>query len=146
MNILLLNGPNLSLLGEREPEVYGSTTLGEIEAEVKSRAIDLGASVVAMQSNHEGALIDAIEKHRKWAQAIIVNPGALTHYSYALRDAISAFGKPVIEVHLSNILEREEFRRKTVFEGLKNVRRIMGKGPKGYYEALEQLIQESDKG
>jgi 3-dehydroquinate dehydratase-2 len=140
MNILFLNGPNLGLLGVREPELYGHTTMAEIEARMCSLALERGSELLAFQSNHEGMLIDHIEQHRDWAEALIINPGALTHYSYALRDAIAGFVKPVIEVHLTNILEREEFRRRSVFEGLTNVRRILGKGALGYEEALSLLL------
>ena len=139
MNILILHGPNLNLTGEREPEIYGYTTLGEINAELQKRAKELSASIKIHQSNHEGELIDLIHGSRKWADALIINPGALTHYSYALRDAIAAFNKPAIEVHLTDLTKREEFRKHSVLEGLKNVKRIMGKGAEGYYEALEQL-------
>lgn len=139
MNILILHGPNLNLLGEREPEVYGSTTLNEINENLYSIAQGLGVGVRAFQSNHEGVLIDLIHQFRKWADAIIMNPGAFTHYSYALRDAVAAFSKPMIEVHLSDPTKRESFRHVTVFEGLPNVTRIMGKGAVGYEEALRTL-------
>jgi len=142
MNILILHGPNLNLLGEREPEIYGAATLFEINAELKRRAEKLGAQIKINQSNHEGVLIDLIHDNRKWADALIINPGALTHYSYALRDAIASFDKPAIEVHLSDLTKREEFRKHSVLEGLKNVRRIMGNGDEGYYDALEMLIKK----
>ena len=141
MNILILHGPNLNLLGEREPEIYGQTTLKEINDELQRRAQELNISVKIDQSNHEGVLIDTIHENRKWADALIINPGALTHYSFALRDAIAAFGKPTIEVHLSDLNNREEFRKHSVLEGLHNIRRIMGKGAQGYYEALEMLTK-----
>jgi 3-dehydroquinate dehydratase-2 len=141
MNILVVHGPNLNLLGEREPQIYGTTTLAEINGEMMMIAEKLGAKIKTMQSNHEGILIDLIQENRKWADALIINPGALTHYSYALRDTIAAFTKPTIEVHLSDLSKREEFRRHSVLEELSNVSRIMGKGAMGYYEALEILIQ-----
>src|SRR5689334_2514048 len=103
MNILILHGPNLNLLGEREPEIYGSQTLEDINSELKQRAERLKAEVRIGQSNHEGVLIDRIHESRKWADALIINPGAFTHYSYALRDAIAAFNKPTIEIHLSDL-------------------------------------------
>jgi 3-dehydroquinate dehydratase-2 len=143
MNILILHGPNLNLLGEREPEIYGRTTLEEINTELKRRAADIGIFIKAEQSNHEGVLIDNIHENRKWADALIINPGAFTHYSYALRDAISAFNKPCIEVHLSDLTKREEFRRHSVLNGLEHVKRIMGKGAEGYYDALTELSRKN---
>jgi 3-dehydroquinate dehydratase-2 len=139
MNILILNGPNLNLLGERDPEIYGLTTLAEINAELQVLAPSMNAMIKCFQSNHEGSLIDHVHEERRWADGLIINPGALTHYSYALRDAIEVFGKQVIEVHLSDIMNREEFRRHSVLDGLANVRRIIGKGANGYYEALSIL-------
>ena len=141
MNILVLNGPNLNLLGERQPEIYGSATLRDIEEMLKSEAEKFGAQLRFFQSNHEGALIDRLHDERKWLDAIIMNPGAFTHYSYALRDAVGAVNKPMIEVHLSDLGQREEFRRLSVFEGLPQVRRIMGRGPQGYVNALRLLIE-----
>ena len=141
MNILILHGPNLNLLGEREPEVYGKMTLSDINERLYSLARENKINTRIFQSNHEGILIDYIHEFRKWADALIVNPGAYTHYSYALRDAIAAFAKPTVEVHLSDIMNRESFRRQTVFEGLPNVTRIFGKGENGYYEALNILAK-----
>jgi len=140
MNILLLNGPNLNLLGEREPEIYGSTTLPELEQLVQKRARELGHSVQAFQSNHEGALIDELHQSRRWANGVIFNPGAFTHTSYALRDAISACKLRVVEVHLSDITRREPWRRVSVLEEV-CAHRVMGKGVQGYLEALEWLAQ-----
>ena len=141
-NILILHGPNLNLLGEREPHVYGTTTLNEINARLYV-LVGGNADLRIFQSNHEGVLIDCIHQFRKWSDAIIINPGAFTHYSYALRDALSAFAKPVIEVHLSDITKRESFRHHSVLEGLSNCSRIMGKGAEGYYEALRSLMQNN---
>ncbi len=140
MNVLLLNGPNLNLLGEREPEIYGRTTLAELERMVQARARELGHAVRAFQSNHEGALIDELHRSRSWAQGVIFNPGAFTHYSYALRDAISATRLRVVEVHLSDITKREEWRRVSVLAEVCS-HRVMGKGPAGYIEALEWLVR-----
>jgi 3-dehydroquinate dehydratase-2 len=140
MNILLLNGPNLNLLGEREPQIYGTTTLAELEQLVQKRARELQADVRAFQSNHEGALIDELHQSRRWANGVIFNPGAFTHYSYALRDAIVATKLRVVEVHLSDITKREPWRAVSVLEEV-CAHRVLGKGVAGYLEALEWLVR-----
>jgi 3-dehydroquinate dehydratase-2 len=112
--ILIVNGPNLNLLGEREPEIYGRTTLAEIEALVREACKAWGLSVKAFQSNHEGALIDFLQEHRKSAAGIVINPGALTHSSVALHDCLKAISAPAVEVHISNLHAREEWRRRSL--------------------------------
>jgi 3-dehydroquinate dehydratase type II len=138
VNVLLLNGPNLDLLGEREPEIYGTTTLSQLESLFAERARELGAAVRAFQSNHEGALVDRLHEVRKWADGVVFNPGAYTHYSYSLRDAIAATRLRVVEVHLSDLTQREPWRRVSVIADVA-AHRIMGKGIAGYLEALEWL-------
>jgi 3-dehydroquinate dehydratase-2 len=138
--ILLLNGPNLASLGEREPEVYGSVTLAEIEAAVRDRAASLGLDVRCEQTNHEGAMVDLIESERGRSAGCIVNPGGLTHTSVVLADALRGFDGPVIEVHLSNILAREPFRRVSLSaEAAAGV--ISGLGLHGYVLAVEGLAK-----
>lgn len=113
--ILVLHGPNLNLLGQREPSVYGPLTLAEVDAAIAQHAGTRGVKVECRQSNHEGVLVDAIQKAAEQGfAAVVLNPGALTHYSYALRDAIAGVGVPVVEVHLSNVHGREAFRRESV--------------------------------
>jgi 3-dehydroquinate dehydratase II len=138
--ILVINGPNLNLLGERDPDIYGTSTLDDIMASIAKRAGELKVQAVFFQSNHEGALIDKIHSERKQADGMIINPGALTHYSYSLRDAIEAVQVPAVEVHLSDITKREEFRRVSVISPVA-WKTIMGKGPQGYLEALEELVE-----
>ena len=123
----MLNGPNLNLLGVREPDVYGTVTLADIEREVTEYAAERGASVDCFQSNHEGALIDKLHEARGAYDGIVYNPGAHTHYSYALRDAVSSIDVPTVEVHLSDISAREEFRRISVIAPV-CVAQIKGKG------------------
>ena len=137
--ILVMNGPNLNLLGTREPEIYGSLTLADIHERLRQRANEADLDIEFMQSNHEGALVDAIQRARRTADYIILNAGAFTHYSIALRDAIAAVDVPVIEVHLSNIHQREEFRHKSVIAPVV-LGQIAGVGAESYMAALEIII------
>lgn len=134
--ILILHGANLNLLGTREPELYGRTTLGEIDAELRSRAAELGVEVETFQSNHEGELVEAIQRARGEVDAIVINPGGYTHTSVAIRDAVVAVGIPTVEVHLTNIHAREEFRSRS-FTAPAAVGQICGFGPVSYLLGLE---------
>ncbi len=136
MNVLVVNGPNLNLLGEREPDVYGHTTLAELEAQVAAHAGLLGQTVRFIQSNHEGTIIDELHAQRRWAHAIVINPGAFTHYSYAIRDAIAAVAIPAAEVHLTDVDAREEFRQISVVRDV-CAHRFAGGGVQSYLDALD---------
>ena len=138
MNILVINGPNLNLLGSREIEVYGQETLEELMTWLESSPISTNNSFKFFQSNHEGDLIDVIQDERHWANGIIINPGAFTHYSYAIRDAISAVDIPCVEVHLSDIYSREDFRKNSVIEPV-CAKQFLGKGKNSYMEGLQYL-------
>lgn len=140
-SILLLNGPNLNLLGTREPAVYGSTTLSDVVTAAKSQGKDLGIDIQDFQSNHEGAIIDRIHEAREKAQFIIINPGGLTHTSVALRDALAGVAIPFLEVHISNVHAREEFRHKS-FLSDKAVGVICGLGVFGYTAAINFVAQK----
>ena len=138
MKVLVLHGPNLNLLGEREPEVYGTVTLAEIDRRMAERAAELGIEVRSAQSNAEGTLIDRIQDARSWADAILINPGGYSHTSVALRDAIAGAGVPAIEVHLSNPSAREEFRHVDLVAGACRAV-VSGFGWRSYLMALEAL-------
>lgn len=138
MKVLVLNGPNLSRLGQREPEIYGTQTLADVEQLLLERAREAGCTIRWLQSNHEGQLIDWIETEGQQADAIIINPGALAHSSYALADALRGSGKPVVEVHVSNVHRREAFRHRLITAGAA-VGVIAGLGIEGYALALEYL-------
>ena len=139
MKILILHGPNLNLLGTREPEVYGSMTLDDINEKMITLGHELGAEVTCLQSNHEGALTDALHDARTWASGVVFNPGGYTHTSVALRDAISAIVIPVIEVHLSNVYAREEFRH-TSFVSAVCKGKVTGFGWRSYELGLRGLV------
>lgn len=140
---LLLNGPNLNMLGVREPEIYGRDTLDTIEAEVVAYGAERGVQVDCFQSNHEGVLIDKIHEAHWRYDGIVYNPGAHTHYSYALRDAVGSIDTPVVEVHLSDIDAREPFRAVSVIEPV-CIAQIKGKGKDGYKEAIDVLLERAD--
>ena len=137
--ILVLHGPNLNLLGEREPELYGRMSLAELDARIRSEGERLGAEISAVQSNHEGVLIDELQGARQWAAGALINPGGLAHSSVSLRDAIAAVEYPVIEVHLSNIYAREPFRHRSLTAGVcRGV--IVGLGWRGYILGVQAIL------
>ena len=145
LRVLVMNGPNLNLLGEREPDVYGSSTLADIETSLSALGAEHSIEVGFFQSNHEGELVDRLQSARGEYDAVIFNPGALTHYSYALQDAARACGLPVVEVHLSNISAREEFRARSVIAPA-CIGQISGFGPRSYELALRALESHLEAG
>jgi 3-dehydroquinate dehydratase II len=140
MQILVLNGVNLDVLGRRDPSLYGGLSLSELETRIYEWASELGCHVRCRQTNHEGEYVDWCHDALNGADGVIVNPGAWSHYSYAIRDALELLEAPIVEVHLSDIEAREEWRRNSVIGDLA-AKRILGKGPQGYREALEFLVE-----
>jgi 3-dehydroquinate dehydratase-2 len=138
--IFIIHGPNLNLLGSRDPAQYGTLTLDKVNTAIRKKARDLDLETRIIQTNHEGRIIDLLHRRRKWAEGIIINPGAFTHYSYAIRDAIAAIQTPVVEVHLSNIYEREDFRKISVTKAV-CVAQFYGKQVESYLEALEYFAK-----
>jgi 3-dehydroquinate dehydratase-2 len=142
VRVAVLNGVNLDMLGRREAALYGDLSLSQLEAKIYEWAQVLGFSVECRQTNSEGKYIDLCHDALDWAGGVVVNPGAWTHYSYAIRDALELFTVPIVEVHLSNVDEREDWRRQSVVSDLA-AERIVGKGPDGYRQALTFLAEES---
>jgi 3-dehydroquinate dehydratase-2 len=142
VRVVVLNGVNLDVLGRRDPELYGGLSLGQLESRIYEWARELDLNVVCRQTNSEGEYIDWCHDALDWAGGVIVNPGAWSHYSYAIRDALELFDVPLVEVHLSNLDEREEWRRHSVVAELA-AHRVVGKGPAGYREALEFLVERT---
>jgi 3-dehydroquinate dehydratase-2 len=140
VRVLVLHGPNLNLLGVREPDVYGHITLDDIDGALAVRADELGVDVSFFQSNHEGAIIDRLHEARGTCDGVVLNPGAYTHYSYAIRDAIAGIGLPVIEVHLSDISAREEFRAISVTAPV-CIGQVAGGGLRSYIDGLDLLVR-----
>ncbi|MFD5225489.1 type II 3-dehydroquinate dehydratase [Microbacterium sp. NPDC058342] len=143
--LLLVNGPNLNLLGTREPDVYGTATLADVERLATASATDAGYEIRAVQSNHEGVLIDAIHAAREDCVGIVINPGGLTHTSVALRDALTGVGMPFAEVHVSDVYAREAFRHFSYLDDVAAVR-VVGKGVEGYAQAVRELIALLSRG
>jgi 3-dehydroquinate dehydratase II len=139
MQVVVLNGVNLDVLGRRDPAVYGGISLSELETRIYEWASELGCHVRCRQTNHEGEYVDWCHDAFDWADGVVVNPGAWSHYSYAIRDALELLHAPIVEVHLSNIEAREEWRKHSVLADLA-AKRVIGKGPDGYREALEFLV------
>ncbi|MDR7314124.1 type II 3-dehydroquinate dehydratase [Brevibacillus nitrificans] len=143
-SVLVLNGPNLNLLGMREPGVYGSETLEDVVTNLRKVMQELGGKLEHIQSNHEGVLIDAIHRAKGVHDGILINPGAFTHYSYAIRDAFASVALPTIEVHISNVHAREEFRHQSVIAPVV-IGQVVGLGTDGYEWALRALVRKIEK-
>ena len=139
MRIIVLNGVNLDEIGRRDPEVYGGITLSELETRIYEWANERDCTVRCRQTNHEGEFVDWCHEALDWADGVIVNPGAWGHYAWAIRDALELFATPIVEVHLSNVDEREEWRRFSVLEDVVATR-IVGRGPDGYRDALDFVL------
>ena len=142
MQVAVLNGVNLNALADRDPALYGGLGLNELENRIYRWGRELGVTVRCQQTNDEGEYIDWIHEARRWAGGVILNPGAWSHYSYAIRDAVELFAVPVVEVHLSDLAKREEWRRRSVLEDVVSAR-VLGKGPEGYREALVHLAERA---
>jgi 3-dehydroquinate dehydratase-2 len=138
VRVLVLNGVNLDVVGRRDPELYGGLSLTELESRIYGWASELGVTATCRQTNSEGEYVDWCHEALDWADGVIVNPGAWSHYSYAIHDALELFRVPVVEVHLSDVEQREEWRRRSVIADLA-ARRVVGRGPDGYRDALEFL-------
>lgn len=138
MKLLIVNGPNLNLLGEREPDVYGSETLQQLNRWIEEHELAQGHQLKFFQSNHEGEILDYLQGNRHWADGVVLNAGALTHYSYALADCITSCQVPTVEVHISDIHKREDFRKKSVIETV-CIKQISGHGKQGYVDAIQHL-------
>jgi 3-dehydroquinate dehydratase-2 len=140
----ILHGANLDMLGRRDPEHYGTITLGELEVRIKRYAAEFGLNTRFFQTNSEGEFVEYLHRLPELADGAVINAGAWTHYSYAIRDALESAGVPAVEVHISDVMAREEWRRRSVFDGLV-LGAVSGKGPEGYREALEMLKAELDQ-
>jgi 3-dehydroquinate dehydratase-2 len=140
VRVIVLNGVNLDVLGRRDPELYGGLSLAELESRIYSWASELGVSAVCRQTNDEGEYVRWCHEALDWAEGVVANPAAWTHYSYAIHDALELFDVPIVEVHLSNVDEREEWRRRSVIADLA-AKRVVGEGPEGYRKALEFLAE-----
>jgi 3-dehydroquinate dehydratase-2 len=142
MQVVVLNGANLDVVARRDPALYGGLSLSELETRIYEWASELGCHVRCRQTNHEGEYIDWCHDALDWADGVVVNPGAWTHYSYAIRDALELFEVPIVEVHLSDIEHREDWRRSSVIADLA-AKRVLGKGPNGYREALGFIVERA---
>ena len=143
MQVLVLNGVNLDVLGRRDPDLYGGLSLNELETRIYEWATELGCHVRCRQTNHEGEYVEFLHAALDTADGLVLNPGAWTHYSWAIRDALEPFSGPVVEVHISDIEAREDWRRHTVLDGLPT-RRVIGEGIDGYRQALGLLAERRD--